>query len=348
MENFNVPLLAESNGSSIVSYAANGNNESNNQHRQHLQQQPPQHHQQQLLPHHHKDQMLAAGSSPILPFINYAQLQKDTQSNPDSNPAVDNFTTLQAIDSNQLDVAVSLSGLCDRIFASPNPHSSHSTNNNPTDPKVSTPSSGNNGPLILESVTMSSFANILLNNRNTTNTTTMTNTNNNNNNQTTVNIETLNSIDPLLLQKSNPVEYHQLKPLKNGSVSTRVVSSSGFLSSTTAQLLDFEVAPSSNSKDAVVATSNGMADITTTTPAASAGATGATSGHRRSQHSIEELAASSCDAAKVNTTSITTQVQKQQHQQHQTGNLSGSNISSDDESISEDEFGLEIDDQGGK
>ncbi|EDW19782.2 uncharacterized protein Dmoj_GI13962, isoform A [Drosophila mojavensis] len=157
-----------------------------------------------------------------------------------------------------------------------------------------------------------------------------------------VNIESLNDIDPLLLQKSNPVVYHQLNPLKNGSVSTRVVSSSGFLSSTTAQLLDFDVVPSSNSKDAVVAASNGMADTTTTTPAAGAAA-GMTSAHRRSLHSIDELAASSCDATKV--TTITTQVQ--QHQQHQAGNLSGSNISSDDESISEDEFGLEIDDQGG-
>ncbi|KRG06827.1 uncharacterized protein Dmoj_GI13962, isoform B [Drosophila mojavensis] len=156
-----------------------------------------------------------------------------------------------------------------------------------------------------------------------------------------VNIESLNDIDPLLLQKSNPVVYHQLNPLKNGSVSTRVVSSSGFLSSTTAQLLDFDVVPSSNSKDAVVAASNGMADTTTTTPAAGAAA-GMTSAHRRSLHSIDELAASSCDATKV--TTITTQVQ--QHQQHQAGNLSGSNISSDDESISEDEFGLEIDDQG--
>ncbi|XP_030246490.1 nuclear hormone receptor FTZ-F1-like [Drosophila navojoa] len=160
-----------------------------------------------------------------------------------------------------------------------------------------------------------------------------------------VNIETLNSIDPLLLQKSNQVEYHQLKPL-NGSVSARVVSSSGFLSSTTAQLLDFEVVPSSNSKDAVVAVSNGMADTTTTLAAVAAA--GATSAHRRSLHSIDELAASSCDATKVNTTTIATQVQQQQHQQHQAGNLSGSNISSDDESISEDEFGLEIDDRGGK
>ncbi|XP_017861420.1 PREDICTED: nuclear hormone receptor FTZ-F1-like isoform X1 [Drosophila arizonae] len=159
-----------------------------------------------------------------------------------------------------------------------------------------------------------------------------------------VNIESLNSIDPLLLQKSHPVVYHQLNPLKNGSVSTRVVSTSGLLSSTTAQLLEFDVVPSSNSKDVVVAASNGMADTTTTTPEAGAAAD-VTSAHRRSLHSIDELAASSCDATKVNTTTITTQVQ--QHQQHQAGNLSGSNISSDDESISEDEFGLEIDDQGG-
>ncbi|XP_030245862.1 nuclear hormone receptor FTZ-F1-like, partial [Drosophila navojoa] len=184
MENFTVPLVAESSASSIVSYAASRNNDSNNQHLQHLQQQ---HHQHQLLSLYHKDQMLAAGSSPISPFINYAQLQKDTQSNPDSYPTVDSFTSLQAIDSSQLDVVVSLNGLCDRIFASPNPHSSNSTNNNLIDAKVSEPPSGNNRPLILESVTMSSFANILFNSRNNTNTDTNTNTNTNTNTDTNTN-----------------------------------------------------------------------------------------------------------------------------------------------------------------
>ncbi|XP_023160214.2 nuclear hormone receptor FTZ-F1 isoform X1 [Drosophila hydei] len=365
MENFNVPLLAESSTSSFVNNAASGNNDSNNQHHQHLQQ------QQQLLPHHHKDQMLAAGST-FLPFINYTQLQKNTQSNSDSNPPVENFSSLHAIDGNQLDVAVSLGGLCDRIFPSPNPHSTN--NNNHVDVKLSAPSGGNSGPVILESVTMSSFANILFNNRNNNNNNNNTNNsnnnsnnnNNNNNNQLTASIETLNSIDPLLLQKSNSVEYHQLKPLKNGAVSTPVVSTSGFLNSTTAQLLDFEVVPNNNNRDAIVAGSNGLADTTTTTTTTAAAATSACTVNRRSLHSIEELAASSCAATNVNTTTIITQVeqQKEQHkehqhqqqhhqhhqqqqQQHQAGNLSGSNISSDDESISEDEFGLEIDDQGG-
>ncbi|XP_023160215.2 nuclear hormone receptor FTZ-F1 isoform X2 [Drosophila hydei] len=364
MENFNVPLLAESSTSSFVNNAASGNNDSNNQHHQHLQQ------QQQLLPHHHKDQMLAAGST-FLPFINYTQLQKNTQSNSDSNPPVENFSSLHAIDGNQLDVAVSLGGLCDRIFPSPNPHSTN--NNNHVDVKLSAPSGGNSGPVILESVTMSSFANILFNNRNNNNNNNNTNNsnnnsnnnNNNNNNQLTASIETLNSIDPLLLQKSNSVEYHQLKPLKNGAVSTPVVSTSGFLNSTTAQLLDFEVVPNNNNRDAIVAGSNGLADTTTTTTTTAAAATSACTVNRRSLHSIEELAASSCAATNVNTTTIITQVeqQKEQHkehqhqqqhhqhhqqqqQQHQAGNLSGSNISSDDESISEDEFGLEIDDQG--
>ncbi|EDV98016.1 nuclear hormone receptor FTZ-F1 isoform X1 [Drosophila grimshawi] len=348
MDNFNVPLLAES--SSIGNYSTsnhhNNNNDSNNHHQQHLQ---------QLLPHHHKDQMLGAGSTPILPFGSYAQLQKDcTQPNSNSNPPVENFSSLQTIDGSQLDGAVSLSGLCERIFASPNPHSNNNNNNNQNnnvDAKVTAPSSGTGGgPVILESVTMPSFANILFNNRH------------NNNDQSTVNTDQVNS-DPVILQKSNSVEYHQLKPLENGVGSTAVVSTSSFLSSTTVQLLDFEVVPSSSHKNMVVA-NNGLADTTTLTGAAATTTSTTSTANRRSIHSIEELAASSCGAAKIsnnidNTTSTSTkelhqihqqqrQTHQQQHQrQHQAGNFSGSNLSSEDESMSDDEFGLEIDDQGG-
>ncbi|KRF84880.1 uncharacterized protein Dvir_GJ26807 [Drosophila virilis] len=224
MDTFNVPLLAESSSSSsIANYAASNNNDSNN--------------------HHHH--------TPMLPFINYAQLQKDALPNSNSNPPIENFSSLQAIDNSQLDGAVSLSGLCERIFASPNPHSNsnhNNNNNNNVDVKGSAPSSGGNGPLILESVSMSSFANILFNNNRSNN------NNNNNSSQNTGSVETLSSIDPLLLQKTSSVEYHQLKPLENGAgagTTAAVVSTSGFLGSTTAQLLDFEVVPSSSDKDAI-------------------------------------------------------------------------------------------------
>ncbi|XP_034482220.1 nuclear hormone receptor FTZ-F1 [Drosophila innubila] len=384
MNNFNVPLMAESSSSNIVSYAASNNDNNNHQQHHHQQQQPQQqqhlqhhhqqHQQQQLLPHHHKDQMLAAGSTPMIPFITYTQLQKDAQQqqqqqqqNSNSNPPVDSFSTLQAINDSQLDGGVSLSGLCERIFASPNPHSNSNhtpsnnnnnnntnNNNNNVDDKLTTPSSGgviNNGAVIIESVTMPSFANLLFNNnRNNHNN---HNNHSNNNNQATVNgVESLNSIDPVLLQKSNTMEYHQLKPLENvaSSAVAAVVSTSSFLSSTTAQLLDFEVVATKDTSVVVVA-GNGIAD-TTTTAAPAAAATTTTTANRSSLHSIEELAASSCATNKTtsnNTTSTTQQQQlhHQQQQQQQAGNLSGSNLSSDDESMSEDEFGLEIDDHGG-
>ncbi|XP_060659518.1 nuclear hormone receptor FTZ-F1 isoform X1 [Drosophila nasuta] len=354
MDTFNVPLLAENSSSNIVSYATS-NNDTSNHHQHHQQQQTQhlQHHhqqqqqqqqQQQLLPHHHKDQMLAAGSTPMIPFINYTQLQKDVvQQNSNSNPPpVDSFSTLQAIDASQLDGGVSLSGLCDRIFASPNPHSNHSNpnssnhnnNNNHSNNNNNSNSNNNNvekttapssGAVIIESVTMPSFANLLFNDNRNGNSSSNHNNNNNNGNS-----------------NNQTVEYHQLKPLENGASSA--VSTSSFLSSSTAQLLDFEVVGSKDATAVATATvtvGNGLADTTTTaaTPSAAAAAVAITTttstANRRSLHSIEELAASSCATS------------QQQQQQHQAGNLSGSNLSSEDESNSEDEFGLEIDDQGG-
>ncbi|XP_017843129.2 nuclear hormone receptor FTZ-F1 isoform X2 [Drosophila busckii] len=336
MDTFNVPLLAES--SSIISYAtsnSNNNNDNNTQqqhnHHQLNQHQQQQLQQQQLLPNHHKDQMLAAGSTPIISFINYAHLQKDTQPNVNATAtSVDSFSTLQTIDGSQLDGGVSLSGLCDRIFASPNPHSNsnHNNNNNNVDGKAS--ADGNETPALLE------FSNFVFNNRSSSN-------NNNSNSQQD---STLNSIDPALLQKSNTVEYHQLKPLEldNGNaVTVTAVSTSSFLGSTTAQLLDFEVVPSSSNNNN---NNKELADTTTVAIATATTTTATNTAQRRSLHSIEELAASSKLNNSSNTASAT-QLQQHANQQQQGGNLSGSNMSSEDESMSEDEFGLEIDDHGG-
>ncbi|KAH8296374.1 hypothetical protein KR054_005316 [Drosophila jambulina] len=394
MDTFNVPsMLAES---SSTNYAT----EATSNHHHHLQQQQRQQHQSLLMPHHHKDQMLAAGSTPMLPFYSHLQMQqKDATGVSAAAPvatsaaasaAVDNFSTLQAIDASQLDGGISLSGLCERFFvASPNPHSNsnnmtltttttattttthnnNNTNNNNNNNNITSNNNNNveakavraSNSVIIESVTMPSFANILFPNHRT-------------NNHATSN----ECIDPALLQK-NPqsnnivppgVEYHQLKPLEvvNSSSSTSTsgsVSTSNFLSSTTAQLLDFEVQVGKDDSHII--------STTTTTATGSSGSSGATSTStttanptRSSLHSIEELAASSC-APKVvtspndsnNSSSASTTPQQQQHlqqqqqqqqqQQHhmQSGNNSGSNLSTDDESMSEDEFGLEIDDNGG-
>ncbi|XP_017072034.1 nuclear hormone receptor FTZ-F1 [Drosophila eugracilis] len=392
MDTFNVPLLAESSNNNYATEAT-----SNHHHLQHQQQQQQQQHQQQqlLMPHHHKDQMLAAGSSPMLPFYSHLQLQqKDATATIGSAAATvaaaavatsansDNFSSLQAIDASQLDGGISLSGLCDRFFAaSPNPHSNsnmtlmgttsaatttttnnnnnnnnnntnNNNNNNNVEAKAVRPSNGSS--VIIESVTMPSFANILFPTHRSTN----------------------ECIDPALLQK-NPqnntngtgggggiivpsVEYHQLKPLEVNSSTS--VSTSNFLSSTTAQLLDFEVQVGKDDSHISTTTTgsgsgSGAATIATATPTtATTSIINTANPTRSSLHSIEELAASSCvpkttspNSSNHNSSASTTpQQQQHQHQHHmQSGNHSGSNLSSDDESMSEDEFGLEIDDNGG-
>ncbi|KAH8266133.1 hypothetical protein KR038_006502 [Drosophila bunnanda] len=397
MDTFNVPsMLAESSSTNYATEATS------NLHHLQQQQQP---HQTLLLPHHHKDQMLAAGSTPMLPFYSHLQMQpKDTGTTgaptaaatpaAATSAAADNFSTLQAIDASQLDGGISLSGLCERFFvASPNPHSNSNNmtlmgtaaaaatttatattttniNNNTNNNNNNITSNNNNveakavrasNSVIIESVTMPSFANILFPNHRTNHTSNecidpallqknpQNNNNNTNNNSTTL-------IVPA-------VEYHQLKPLEvvNSSATSGSVSTSNFLSSTTAQLLDFEVQVGKDDSHII---------STTTTTSAGSGSgtgTGATSTTitanptRSSLHSIEELAASSCvpkvtspnNSNNSSSASTTPQQQhlhqQQQQQQHhmQSGNNSGSNLSTDDESMSEDEFGLEIDDNGG-
>ncbi|XP_017037629.1 nuclear hormone receptor FTZ-F1 [Drosophila kikkawai] len=391
MDTFNVPsMLAESSNTNYATEAT-----SNHHHLQ--QQQQQQQHQPLLMPHHHKDQMLAAGSTPMLPFYSHLQMQqKDATGTPTATPvatsaaasAADNFSTLQAIDASQLDGGISLSGLCERFFvASPNPHSNSNnmtlmgtasvaasttatatttTNNNNTNNNNNNITSNNNNnveakavrpsnSVIIESVTMPSFANILFPNHRT-------------------NHASNECIDPALLQKnpqSNnnnnttlivpPVEYHQLKPLEvvNSSSTSGSVSTSNFLSSTTAQLLDFEVQVGGGKDDSHIISTT----TTTATGSGSVSGSGATSTTttanptRSSLHSIEELAASSCvpkvtspnNSNNSSSASTTPQQQHLQQQQHhmQSGNNSGSNLSTDDESMSEDEFGLEIDDNGG-
>ncbi|KAH8301264.1 hypothetical protein KR018_009962 [Drosophila ironensis] len=398
MDTFNVPMLAESSSNSYATEATVGNH----LHLQHQQQQQQQT-QQLLMPHHQKDQMLAAGSSPMLPFYSHLQTQqKDvTISSVDAAPSAataittaaatsmaDTFRELQTIDASQLDGGISLSGICDRFFvASPssdstmtlmpatatsaassavvaatNNNNPATSNNNNVEAKAVTSASNGGSSVIIESVTMPSFANILFPQR------------------------TANGcIDPALLQKNSnaniipPVEYHQLKPLEANSSASVAVSTSNFLSSTTAQLLDFDVQVGKDDSHistttAITAVSSGSgsagvggggAVITTTTssntspgtPTTPTIPTNSNSNHtanptRSSLHSIEELAASSC-APKTTITSPNshkngnaTSHAQQQHHMH-SGNNSGSNLSSDDESISEDEFGLEIDDQGG-
>ncbi|KAI8041375.1 hypothetical protein M5D96_005633, partial [Drosophila gunungcola] len=397
MDTFNVPMLAESSSNTYATEAT-----SNHHHLQHQQQQQQQQHQQQqqqqlLMPHHHKDQMLAAGSTPMLPFYSHLQLQqKDATATMGSEAATvataatsataDNFSSLQTIDASQLDGGISLSGLCDRFFvASPNPHSNsnmtlmgttttatttttnnnninnnnnNNNNNNIVEAKAVRPSNG--GSVIIESVTMPSFANILFPTHRTAN----------------------ECIDPALLQKNPqnnttgtsiivpPVEYHQLKPLAVNSSTS--VSTSNFLSSTTAQLLDFEVQVGKDDSHISTTTTgtgtgsgsgsvsgSGATTISTATPTTITTTSNNNTANpsRSSLHSIEELAASSCapKTTSPNSSASTTpqqhhQHQQQQQQQHhmQSGNHSGSNLSTDDESMSEDEFGLEIDDNGGK
>ncbi|XP_052844611.1 LOW QUALITY PROTEIN: nuclear hormone receptor FTZ-F1 [Drosophila gunungcola] len=396
MDTFNVPMLAESSSNTYATEAT-----SNHHHLQHQQQQQQQQHQQQqqqqlLMPHHHKDQMLAAGSTPMLPFYSHLQLQqKDATATMGSEAATvataatsataDNFSSLQTIDASQLDGGISLSGLCDRFFvASPNPHSNsnmtlmgttttatttttnnnninnnnnNNNNNNIVEAKAVRPSNG--GSVIIESVTMPSFANILFPTHRTAN----------------------ECIDPALLQKNPqnnttgtsiivpPVEYHQLKPLAVNSSTS--VSTSNFLSSTTAQLLDFEVQVGKDDSHISTTTTgtgtgsgsgsvsgSGATTISTATPTTITTTSNNNTANpsRSSLHSIEELAASSCapKTTSPNSSASTTpqqhhQHQQQQQQQHhmQSGNHSGSNLSTDDESMSEDEFGLEIDDNGG-
>ncbi|XP_002042616.2 nuclear hormone receptor FTZ-F1 [Drosophila sechellia] len=395
MDTFNVPMLAESSNNNYATEAT-----SNHHHLQHQHQQQHPHQQQQqqlLMPHHHKDQMLAAGSSPMLPFYSHLQLQqKDATAaiGPAAAAAAaveaattsanaDNFSSLQTIDGSQLDGGISLSGLCDRFFvASPNPHSNsnmtlmgtatgatttttnnnnnnnnnntNNNNNNNVEAKTVRPSNGNS--VIIESVTMPSFANILFPTHRSAN----------------------ECIDPALLQKNPqnngtnssiivpPVEYHQLKPLEVNSSTS--VSTSNFLASTTAQLLDFEVQVGKDDSHISTTTTTGQGSGTgtasgsgssastmgTATPTTTTSMSNTANPTRSSLHSIEELAASSCAprAASPNsnhTSSASTTPRQQQQQQHhmQSGNYSGSNLSSDDESMSEDEFGLEIDDNGG-
>ncbi|XP_016995528.2 nuclear hormone receptor FTZ-F1 isoform X1 [Drosophila takahashii] len=388
MDTFNVPMVAESSNNNYTTEAT-----SNHLHLQHL------------MPHHHKDQMLAAGSSPMLPFYSHLQLQqKDVNAtigpaaatvatSVATSASADNFSSLQTIDASQLDGGISLSGLCDRFFvASPNPHSNsnmtlmgtatgaaattnnnnnnntnnnnniNNNNNNNVEAKAVRPSNG--GSVIIESVTMPSFANILF----------------------PTHHRTANEcIDPALLQKnpqnngtssSNiivpPVEYHQLKPLDVNSSTS--VSTSNFLSSTTAQLLDFEVqvvgkddshistattGPGSVTVSGSSATATAVATAAAAAPATTTSINNNTANATRSSlHSIEELAASSCAPKTTSpnsnhTSSASTTPQQHNHQQQQqqhhmqSGNHSGSNLSSDDESMSEDEFGLEIDDNGG-
>ncbi|XP_030372466.1 nuclear hormone receptor FTZ-F1 [Scaptodrosophila lebanonensis] len=443
MDTFHVPMLAESSSNigyandAIISINNNSNNNnndnSNNNHHQvqtHHQLQHPQQHQQQqqqqqqLLPHHHKDQMLGAGSTPMLPFINYGQMQQKEDSGVEVTDNADfgcmQPNALQPIDGSHLDGGISLGGLCDRMFASPNPHNTNNltlmgAGNVEAKASVSSggvsgrPSSG--GAIVLESVSVPSFANLLFPNRAQTQTT-----------------DTVNSIDPALLQKAPPttaVEYHQLKPLENPATSAPGPTSS-FLSSTTAQLLEFDVASTANtnnnnkqhSEDVSVIqvhgqrnnnntnnnnnnsnhnnSNNNLADnhISTTTTATTIIRNTANQQQssqqqqqqqqqRKSLHSIEELAASSCgpktsphsqtptpnhhhsnnNNSDKNNASISnhnicnnhnTNTNKsnssgtRQHQQQQLhGPHSVSNLSSEEESMSEDEFGLEIDDQGG-
>ncbi|XP_036672404.3 nuclear hormone receptor FTZ-F1 isoform X2 [Drosophila suzukii] len=390
MDTFNVPLLAESSSNNYATEATG-----NHHHLQHQQQQQQHQQQQLLIAHHHKDQMLAAGSSPMLPFYSHLQLQqKDatatigpaaaTVATAATSASADNFSALQTIDASQLDGGISLSGLCDRFFvASPNPHSNsnmtlmgtaattttnnnnnnntntnnNNNNNNNVEAKAVRPSNGNS--VIIESVTMPSFANILFPTHRSAN----------------------ECIDPALLQKnpqnsSNssgttsiivpPVEYHQLKPLEVNSSTS--VSTSNFLSSTTAQLLDFEVQVGKDDSHISTTTAgqgsgSGSGSGATTIVATSAAPVATTTSinnntanpTRSSLHSIEELAASSCapkttspNSNHTSSASTTPQQHHQQQQHHlQSGNHSGSNLSSDDESMSEDEFGLEIDDNGG-
>ncbi|XP_036672405.3 nuclear hormone receptor FTZ-F1 isoform X3 [Drosophila suzukii] len=389
MDTFNVPLLAESSSNNYATEATG-----NHHHLQHQQQQQQHQQQQLLIAHHHKDQMLAAGSSPMLPFYSHLQLQqKDatatigpaaaTVATAATSASADNFSALQTIDASQLDGGISLSGLCDRFFvASPNPHSNsnmtlmgtaattttnnnnnnntntnnNNNNNNNVEAKAVRPSNGNS--VIIESVTMPSFANILFPTHRSAN----------------------ECIDPALLQKnpqnsSNssgttsiivpPVEYHQLKPLEVNSSTS--VSTSNFLSSTTAQLLDFEVQVGKDDSHISTTTAgqgsgSGSGSGATTIVATSAAPVATTTSinnntanpTRSSLHSIEELAASSCapkttspNSNHTSSASTTPQQHHQQQQHHlQSGNHSGSNLSSDDESMSEDEFGLEIDDNG--
>ncbi|KAH8328630.1 hypothetical protein KR067_011739 [Drosophila pandora] len=376
METFNVPMLAESSSATTTpNYATEASG--THLHLQHHQQEVQQH---LLMPHHHKDQMLAAGSSPMLPFYSELQLQQKDAPSVGATPTTgntvvtaasaasvasappDNFSSLPTIDASQLDGGISLSGLCDRFFVgSPNPHSNstmtlitasnnnnssanknNNNNNNIVEAKAVTGSSGNS--VIIESVTMPSFANILFSHPSGATTT--------------------DCIDPALLQKnpqeSSIVEYHQLKPLEaNSSTSVAVsISTSNFLSSSTAQLLDFEVQVGKD--DSRISTTTrvgggGGGGGGATTPSAPATPTTTNNNNtanptRSSLHSIEELAASSC-APKTTSpnrnSATTTPQQQQQHHHMQSGNHSGSNLSTDDESMSEDEFGLEIDDQGG-
>lgn len=394
METFNVPMLAES---SSTNYATEGNHHHLQHHQHQQQQQAP---QQLLMPHHHKDQMLGAGSSPMLPFYSELQLQQkdatvgatpaagtvvtaNSAAASVASAASDNFSSLPTIDASQLDGGISLSGLCDRFFVgSPNPHSNstmtlmtaasagnnnnssanknnNSNNNNNNIVEAKAVAASNGGTVIIESVTMPSFANILFSHPSgaTSN----------------------DCIDPALLQKNPqessiigpPVEYHQLKPLEVNSSTSVSVSTTNFLSSTTAQLLDFEVQVGKDDSR-ISTTTTTIASVGrvvggggATTPSAPATPTTTVSSNnntanptRSSLHSIEELAASSCAPKTTSpnsnsnnaSNSASTTPQQQQPQQHhmQSGNHSGSNLSTDDESMSEDEFGLEIDDQGGK
>ncbi|XP_043070071.1 nuclear hormone receptor FTZ-F1 isoform X1 [Drosophila bipectinata] len=384
METFNVPMLAESSSNNNYATEANVNHH-------HLQHQQQQQGQQLLMPHHHKDQMLAAGSSPMLPFYSELQLQpqKDatvpgvgatpatgnivvTAATASVASATDNFSSLPTIDASQLDGGISLSGLCDRFFVgSPNPHSNSTmtlmtTNNNNSSSSANKNNNNNNnnnniveakavaasnggGSVIIESVTMPSFANILFS-------------------HSSGGATNNDCIDPALLQKNPqestiigpPVEYHQLKPLEvNSSTPVSVaVSTTNFLSSTTAQLLDFEVQVGKDdsriSTTTTTITSVGSVGSAPATPTTTVTTNNTANPTRSSLHSIEELAASSCapkttspNSNNNNNSASTTPQQQQQHHM-QGGNQSGSNLSTDDdESMSEDEFGLEIDDQGG-
>ncbi|XP_034475529.1 nuclear hormone receptor FTZ-F1-like, partial [Drosophila innubila] len=301
---------------------------------QHLQHQQ----QQQLPPHYNKDQMLAADSTVMIPFINNTQPLKDAQQlqkhNYNSSQPGNSLVTLLAINDSQLNVGVSISGLCESISSSPNHYSNinntnrnnkNNTNNNNNnnknvDAKLNAPSSGgfSNSEIIesnriIESDTMPIFTN-----------------NRNSKHPATVNgVEALNRISPVLLQMSNTVEYHQLKPLENVASSAEA-----------AILLNFEEAGTKDTS-VIVAAGNGLAADTTTV--ASEEATTSTA-NRRSLHSIEKLAASSCV---TNKTTSTTQQQQLHYEQQRADNLSDSNVSSDDEFMSEDEFGLEIDDHRG-
>ncbi|XP_068142294.1 nuclear hormone receptor FTZ-F1 [Drosophila tropicalis] len=357
MDSFNVPLLAESSSSS-------SNNASN-----YAQQQQQ---QQQLMPHHHKDQMLAAGNAPtLMPFYQHHQQhqqqhqqQQQHHQKDNVNGTTENFSN--SIDGSQLeDGGISLSGLCERMFASPNPHSNsnnnmslnnnnNNTNNNNVDNKVIATSStivvagGGGGAsggavgstsgsaVILESVPMPSFANLLF-----------PQTRQQSQSSTS---EALTGIDPALIQKQQlqqqhhqqqqqqqqqqvpsalastiaiagpSIEYHQLKPMEVVHTNTN------FLTSTTAQLLDFEqpkddnqITTTTTTAITINATGASAAQLQPPPPPTTASALLATSlpstttattntannNLNRSQnqqmrcslHSIEELAASSCPVA---------------------------------------------------